>query len=116
VPAQDIGGYQFGVNMAAVISFLILMPISESNDFPRTNGRLCIVSGGVWVANLFISFVIVFGLGPNPYCVLYLCGKAVFFLFHFMATFPILWRFFIAGMRKVFETVYGAVRSAGSRV
>jgi len=74
-----------------------------------------IILGGVWVASLFLSFVI-FGVAPNPYYVLHLCGLAVFILLRIMATFPNLWRPFIAGMWKVFETVYGAVRSAGSRV
>ncbi|KAI0287157.1 hypothetical protein BC826DRAFT_1046373 [Russula brevipes] len=46
----------------------------------------------------------------------FVCGVVLFFLFRAMATFPIPWRSFIAGMSKVFETVYGAVRSAGSRV
>jgi hypothetical protein len=60
-----------------------------------------------------------------PHYMLFVYGMVVFFLLRAVATFTIPWRSFrlssefrvisSAGMRKVFETVYDAVRSAGGR-
>jgi len=115
VPAQDIGGYQFDLIIATLHSFLILNPFPDSEGFTRTDGWPLILYGGVCIAALFVLFGFLQYV-PNPHYVLYMCGVVVFFLLRFLATFPIPWRSFTAGMSKVFETVYGAVRSAGSRV
>jgi len=70
---------------------------------------------GVVVVVMFLWFAN-YEEDRDPHYVLYMCGMVVFFLLRFMATYPIPWRSFIASMSKGFETVYGAVRSAGSRV
>jgi len=64
------------------------------------------------LAALFITWEVLEN-GRHPYYRLYVCGMTAFSLLRIMA---IPWRSFITGMSKVFGTVYGAVRSAGSRV
>ncbi|KAI0287147.1 hypothetical protein BC826DRAFT_1046341 [Russula brevipes] len=110
---EDFEAYTFPLIMAAVP---ILLHNVEGERHWVIEATLFIRSlKGVAVALVFLWWAD-HEDDRDPHYTLYLCGMAVFFLLRFVATFPIPWRSFIAGMSKVFETVYGAVRSAGSRV
>jgi len=113
VPAQEhIEGDHFDTGMATVHIFLLL---SEFDVFTTNHDRFYVVWRCGGAAAFFLAWEILED-DHNPHYVLYMCGMTVFLLLRMMATFPITWRSFIAGMSKIFETVYGAVRSAGSRV